>query len=311
MRMFPVLTDSRATTVLRFPDRALDARGLADHAGQLARGLAGTRRVAVWAERRIETCVGVVAGLLAGGAVVPVDPTSGERELQHIVRDSDPEIVLAAGARLPRQLAGGRMPTVDLDTHADAAATLPAEPDPETPALIVYTSGTTGPPKGAVLPRRAITSNLDALDDAWAWTAGDVVANALPLFHVHGLVLGILGPLRRGGCARYVGRFSPGAIAAALGQDATMLFGVPTMYRRHGGRGRARHEGRHGVRACTAARLWLGRPAARRVHPDRAVRPGCNHHWRCFQEAAALLARPFRVSLGRPVSSAGEGPVGG
>ena len=58
------------------------------------------------------------------------------------------------------------------------------------------------------------------------------MANALPLFHVHGLVLGILGPLRRGGCARYVGQFGPGAIAAALGEDATMLFGVPTMYRR-------------------------------------------------------------------------------
>ena len=83
-----------------------------------------------------------------------------------------------------------------------------------------------------MLPRRAITSNLDALADAWAWTAGDVVASALPLFHVHGLVLGILGPLRRGGCARYVGRFSPDAIATALRQDATMLFGVPTMYRR-------------------------------------------------------------------------------
>ena len=182
MRMFPALTESPATTVLRFPDRALDARELADHASQLARGLAGTRRVAVWAERRIETCVGVVAGLLAGVPVVPVDPTSGERELQHIVRGSDPEIALAGPkARLPRQLAGRRMLTVDLDTHADAATTLPAQPDPETPALIVYTSGTTGPPKGAVLPRRAITSNLDALVDAWAWTAGDVVANVLPL----------------------------------------------------------------------------------------------------------------------------------
>jgi malonyl-CoA/methylmalonyl-CoA synthetase len=94
MRMFAVLTESPATTVLRFPDRVLDARELADHASQLARGLAGTRRVAVWAERRIETCVGVVAGLLAGVPVVPVDPTSGERELQHIVRDSDPEPIV-------------------------------------------------------------------------------------------------------------------------------------------------------------------------------------------------------------------------
>src|SRR5580704_6055790 len=233
MRMFPVLTEAPATTVLRFPDRALDARELADHASQLARGLAGTRRVAVWAERRIETCVGVVAGLLAGVPVVPVDPKSGERELEHIVGDSDPEIVLAGpGARLPRQLAGRRLLTVDLDTNTGAAAALPTEPDPETPALIVYTSGTTGPPKGAVLPRRAIASNLDALADAWTWTERDTVTHGLPLFHVHGLVIGILGPVRRGGTAVHVGRFSPDAIGHALSDGATMVFGVPTMYRR-------------------------------------------------------------------------------
>ena len=67
--------------------------------------------------------------------------------------------------------------------------------------MIVYTSGTTGPPKGAVLPRRAISSNLDALAEAWGWTGDDVVAHGLPLFHVHGLVIGILGPIRRGGTA--------------------------------------------------------------------------------------------------------------
>ena len=78
------------------------------------------------------TCVGVVAGLLAGVPVVPVDPKSGERELEHIVGDSDPEIVLAGpGARLPRQLAGRRLLTVDLDTNTGAAAALPTEPDPE------------------------------------------------------------------------------------------------------------------------------------------------------------------------------------
>ena len=78
-------------------------------------------------------------------------------------------------------------------------AALPAEPAPETPALVVYTSGTTGPPKGAVLPRRAIAATLDALADAWQWTGEDVLVHGLPLFHVHGLILGVLGPLRRGG----------------------------------------------------------------------------------------------------------------
>lgn len=96
----------------------------------------------------------------------------------------------------------------------------------------MYTSGTTGPPKGAVLPRRAITSNLDALADAWAWTEGDTVAHALALFHVHGLVIGILGPVRRGGTARHTGRFEPEAVGDALDRGATMVFVVPTMYRR-------------------------------------------------------------------------------
>jgi malonyl-CoA/methylmalonyl-CoA synthetase len=106
------------------------------------------------------------------------------------------------------------------------------EPAADAPALIVYTSGTTGPPKGAVLPRRAIAANLDALAAAWDWSGADTVAHALPLFHVHGLVLATLGPLRLGGCSWHLGRFDPAAVAAALAGDATMLFAVPTMYHR-------------------------------------------------------------------------------
>jgi malonyl-CoA/methylmalonyl-CoA synthetase len=83
-----------------------------------------------------------------------------------------------------------------------------------------------------VLPRRAIASNLDALARAWDWTDADVLAHALPLFHVHGLILGVLGPLRLGGTVHHVGRFSSSAIAAALAGPATMMFGVPTMYHR-------------------------------------------------------------------------------
>jgi malonyl-CoA/methylmalonyl-CoA synthetase len=104
--------------------------------------------------------------------------------------------------------------------------------DPAAPALVVYTSGTTGPPKGAVIPRRAIASTLDALADAWQWTGDDVLVHALPLFHVHGLIIGILGPLRRGGSVRHLGRFSAEGVARELNAGATMLFGVPTMYHR-------------------------------------------------------------------------------
>ncbi len=106
------------------------------------------------------------------------------------------------------------------------------EPDPETPALVVYTSGTTGLPKGVVLPRRALASNLDALAEVWEWTADDVLVHGLPLFHVHGLVLGMLGPLRLGCRLVHVGRFSAEAVAGELDDGGTMLFAVPTMYRR-------------------------------------------------------------------------------
>jgi malonyl-CoA/methylmalonyl-CoA synthetase len=75
-------------------------------------------------------------------------------------------VVAPAGAALPPALE--ELPRVSVDLEATGPSELPAEAPPETPALVVYTSGTTGPPKGAVLPRRAIASNLDALADAWA-----------------------------------------------------------------------------------------------------------------------------------------------
>jgi malonyl-CoA/methylmalonyl-CoA synthetase len=219
---------------LRFPEAELSYRDLARLTGRLATGLAGRRRVAVWATPTIETCVAVVGALVAGVPVVPINPKIGERELTHIIEDSQPDLVLAApGTDLPAPLAALPTTPVGLDT-ADLPPTPPAHPEPdgEHPAFVVYTSGTTGPPKGVVLPRRAVSTNLDALADAWSWTADDVLVHGLPLFHVHGLILGMVGPLRRGGTLHHVGRFSTAAVAAALDAGGTMMFGVPTMYHR-------------------------------------------------------------------------------
>lgn len=198
--------------------------------GALADAVADRTRVALWCEPVLETAIGIAGALTAGATVIPLNPAAGDHELAHELGDARPEVVLCApAADLPSALAG--VPRIAID--ATAHAPLPeAEVDADAIALIVYTSGTTGPPKGVLLSRRAIAANLDALVDAWAWTADDVVAQALPLFHVHGLVLGILGPLRLGGGVVHTGRFTPEDIAAALDGPATVLFGVPTMYGR-------------------------------------------------------------------------------
>ncbi|WP_327314803.1 acyl-CoA synthetase [Streptomyces sp. NBC_01235] len=229
--LFPALTDDPSgRPALRFGGRSLTYAELAGAAGAVGERVRGAARVAVWATPSLETAVGVVGLLLAGVAAVPLNPKSGEKELGHILSDSGPEVVLAApGDELPDALRG--LVRIDVDVHGVGGAG--GEPvGGEEPALVVYTSGTTGPPKGAVIPRRAIATTLDALADAWQWTGEDVLVHGLPLFHVHGLVLGVLGPLRRGGSVRHLGRFDTDGVARELSSGASMLFGVPTMYHR-------------------------------------------------------------------------------
>ncbi|MFF8353805.1 acyl-CoA synthetase [Streptomyces chartreusis] len=265
--LFPALTAGPVGRVaLSFGDRTLTYGELGAAAGALAARIGGAGRVAVWATPALETAVAVVAALEAGVAAVPLNPKSGEKELGHILSDCAPTVVLAAaGDELPAAL--GDLERVDVDVRG--AAPLPAaHASPEDPALIVYTSGTTGPPKGAVIPRRAVTHTLDALADAWQWTGEDVLVHGLPLFHVHGLVLGILGPLRRGGSVRHLGRFGTEGVARELNEGATMMFGVPTMYHRVA---QALPEDPGLAQALGKARLLVSGSAALPVHDHERI----------------------------------------
>jgi malonyl-CoA/methylmalonyl-CoA synthetase len=266
--LLPAVHELDAEPALRFGDRQLSYRELRDAAAAVAESLQGLQRAAVWAESTPETCVAVVGALSAGVPLVPLNPKLGSSELAHILGDSQPAVVLGApeGALDP---VDAPPPTAPIDIGAKGGA-LPsdADLDDDHTALVIYTSGTTGRPKGALMPRRAISSNLDALADAWAWTREDRLVHALPLFHVHGLVLGTLGPLRLGGRMRHLGRFDAKAAAAALAEGATMLFGVPTMYHRIAAEAEADSavaEGLRSARLLVSGSAPLPAPLFRRI----------------------------------------------
>jgi fatty acid CoA ligase FadD36 len=190
-------------------------------AGAVAQHLAGMPAVAIRATPTLDTVVGVVAALMAGVPVVPMPADAGPMEREHMLRDSGATATI--GDTGWPEVA---LPKIAVDGETDCSG---PQPPQDSTALIMYTSGTTGLPKGVVLSRRAIAADLDGLAEAWQWTPDDTLVHGLPLFHVHGLVLGVLGALRVGSRLVHTGKPTPQAYAAA---DGTMYFGVPTVWSR-------------------------------------------------------------------------------
>jgi len=236
--LFPRLTHADSRPALFIGDEAWTYAELAgaalEHAALLERnGVEAGDRVAVWAQPDLCTAAAMIGNAVAGVATVPLNPKLGSSELAHIYDDSVPKLAFCAeGHDVPHEVAA--VPSLRAAYSPDGAS-LPALPIDESPALVLYTSGTTGPPKGVVLTRRNIAANLDALAEAWEWTERDTVVHSLPLIHAHGLVLGLLGSLRVGGALHYVPRFTPKSVGEALvdpRHEQTMLFAVPTMFHR-------------------------------------------------------------------------------
>jgi fatty acid CoA ligase FadD36 len=211
--------------LLRIEGTTLSGRQLLGAATAVADRIAGAPVVAVSATASVGTIVGVVGALLAGVPVVPMPPDSGPAERRHLLTDSGAELLLDPAGSFPAEDA---VTVVPIDLAATSATSYP-EPAEDAVALILYTSGTTGAPKGVRLTRAAIAADLDALADAWSWTPDDVLVHGLPLFHVHGLVLGVLGALRIGSRLVHTRRPTPEGYAAAGG---SLYFGVPTVWSR-------------------------------------------------------------------------------
>lgn len=203
---------------------------LAARAAWVAARLTGASAAAVVATPGLDTVVAVLAGLAAGVTVVPIPPDSGIAERIHIVADAGIDFLI--GSNPWEDVTTAAVPVPSAVVARSSSPDLGIGTESGRPALLLYTSGTTGKPKGVPLTATAIAADLDALADAWAWTPDDTLVHGLPMFHVHGLVLGVLGPLRMGSRLVHTGRPRPDAYAAAAAAGGSLFFGVPTVWSR-------------------------------------------------------------------------------
>jgi malonyl-CoA/methylmalonyl-CoA synthetase len=217
--------------------------------GQLANCLAanGVRpgdRVAVQVEKSANALLLYMACLRAGAVYLPLNPAYTLAELEFFLVDAEPALVVVSPAKenATRELSGNRARILTLDDNGDegsliASAAGQAAGFDDVPrsandlAAILYTSGTTGRSKGAMLTQENLLSNAIALRDLWRFTQRDVLLHALPIFHMHGLFTATNTLLMAGGSMIFLPRFDIARIVAELPR-ATAMMGVPTFYTR-------------------------------------------------------------------------------
>lgn len=208
-------------------------------------GLPEGARVAVQVEKSVEAMLLYLATLRAGYVFLPLNTAYQKAEIEYFVGNAEPSVVVCtsknfgwvskiafqAGTRHVYTLDEDRKGTLlDRATH-QADTHEPARKAQDDLAAILYTSGTTGRSKGAMLTHGNLLSNAEVLKTCWGWKPGDVLVHALPIFHVHGLFVALHGALLNGSKMLWFGRFDPKAVIAKLPQ-ATVFMGVPTLYTR-------------------------------------------------------------------------------
>jgi long-chain acyl-CoA synthetase len=206
------------------------------------RGLERGDRVGVMLPNVLEFPLAYYGVLRAGGVVVPMNVLLKRREIAFYLADSGAKLLLAWHGFLDEAREGAADAGAELIAvePAEFAATLAAldptpevvDTDEEDTAVILYTSGTTGKPKGAELSHRNLDQNSEIVSRTTCLVGeGDVVLGALPLFHSFGQTVGMNGSLRRGACLTLVPKFDPGEALATIDRDrVTHFYGVPTMF---------------------------------------------------------------------------------
>ena len=206
-----------------------------------AAGVAPGDRVAVQVAKTPQALAVYAAAVSAGAVFLPLNTAYTAPEVGYFLNDATPRLFVCDPARVAElapvaQAAGARLATLDAEGRGDALADAPAAlavPDRSGSdlAAILYTSGTTGRAKGAMLTQTNLLSNARALADLWRFTSDDVLIHALPIFHTHGLFVATHVSLLSGGAMIFLPGFDAGQVIGLMPR-ATALMGVPTFYTR-------------------------------------------------------------------------------
>jgi malonyl-CoA/methylmalonyl-CoA synthetase len=272
----PFLEDDRGR-IWRYAD--LDAAS-ARYAHLLAElGVRPGDRVAVQVEKSPQAVFLYLAVLRAGAVFLPLNPAYTAAEVGYFVGDAEPGVAVCRPDLESRYRELGVSTVLTLGSEGDGtlAERSAAAPDEfaDVPvggghlAAILYTSGTTGRAKGAMLTQQNLRSNGETLRELWGFTDGDVLLHALPIFHAHGLFVALHTTLLAGAWMIFLARFDPERVIAALPR-ATVLMGVPTFYTRL----LARED--FGAAQCSNLRLFISgsAPLSAETHQQFRLRTG-------------------------------------
>lgn len=202
-------------------------------------------RIAVQVEKSVEAALLYLATLRAGYVFLPLNTAYQKAEIEYFVGNAEPAVVVCspanfgwvsriafqAGTRHVFTLGDDRTGTLLQRAALQSDQHAPAQRADGDLAAILYTSGTTGRSKGAMLSHGNLLSNAEVLKTYWGWREGDVLIHALPIFHVHGLFVALHGALLNGSRMLWLDRFDPKKVIERL-PEATVFMGVPTLYTR-------------------------------------------------------------------------------